>query len=457
MNTMTKTTYLIAAVLLLAACTQDEQINRSVNGSGERIIFRTSLPEVTSRASSASIDNIKEIHVTAFNPYDTELNADGKLHEFFKDKVLNKIEEGYFTSEDCLWPEYKHEKDELTFFAYHPSLNEGATISNASTVSGDVANYDYKINNFRVASDIGDQVDFVAAYGKGSMDKDLFSGINLEFQHKLSRIEVKAKSSNKSCKIEIAGIRIGGIHTLGTYNFKAEESTGDWTLSDEKENVEYIFGPGDKIVALDNTTEAVSIMGGADGVNYAMLMPYSYPYGWDFANDRTNTNKFMFISVLMRVIDKTPTAGEGGKPTQQYPYFDNSQGLNAMNIPREYLAVAKSTGKVSKRLYMANNSYFSDAACTQSYPLSEEEEVREFGWAALPVTGNWEAGYSYTYTLDYTSGVGLHDPSVGGTDSPRAGDPIISDIAAVSVNVNEWQGDNKGNENTINDVVVPGS
>ncbi|MDE6249369.1 MAG: hypothetical protein K2M29_06625, partial [Paramuribaculum sp.] len=66
--------------------------------------------------------------------------------------------------------------------------------------------------------------------------------------------------------------------------------------------------------------------------------------------------------------------------------------------------------------------------------------------AALPVTGQWEPGCIYTYTLDYTSGVGLHDP-----ENPDAGKPIISDKVGVSVTVKEWQ------TKTPSDVVVPGS
>lgn len=457
MNVIKLTYITIGTALLLGSCAKEEGLDPGIPPGDNRIVFRTALPEVTTRAGVVTKESIDNFHVTAFNPFPTDpaLSSDRDLPEFVKNVLVEKVENSsFYSSLYCRWPDEGEESDVLHFFAYYPSLNEGTTISNASTVSGDVVNYDYKINNFRVASDIGDQVDFVAAYGTGSMDNNLFSGINLEFKHKLSRIEVKAKSSNKSCKIEIAGVRIGGIHTLGTYNFKAEESTGYWTLSDEKENVEYIFGPEDKIVALNNTTEAVSIMGGKNGVNYAMLLPNSYPDGWDFAADNTNAKNGMFISVLLRVIDKTPTAGEGGKPTQQYPYFDNSQGLNAMNIPREYFAVVKSSGKVSKRLYKKNDSYFSDAACTQSYTLSSGEEVKEFGWASLPITGNWEAGYSYTYTLDYTSGVGLHDPSVGGTISPRAGDPIISDIVGVSVSVNDWQGLNGSTTHTVE---VPGS
>ena len=195
-------------------------------------------------------------------------------------------------------------------------------------------------------------------------------------------------------------------------------------------------------------------MGGGESVNYAMLLPVSYPSGWDFAKDNTNSGKGMYISVLLRIIDKTPTTGNG---KQQYPYYDNSQGLNAMNIRRVYLAV-DNNGIVRAnpgQLYKGDDGrYYTNAAKTYLYNAPQGCTVKEFGWAALPVTGNWEAGNSYTYTLDYSSGVGLHDPSEVGEISPRGGDPIISDRVGVSVSVYDWQGLNGTTSSVIG---VPGS
>lgn len=468
MNVIKLTYITIGTALLLGSCAKEEGLDPGIPPGDNRIVFRTALPEVTTRAGVVTKESIDSFHVTAFNPFPTDpaLSSDRDLPEFVKNVLVEKVENSsFYSSLYCRWPDEGEESDVLHFFAYYPSLNEGTTISNASTVSGDVVNYDYKINNFRVASDIAEQVDFVTAYTTGSMADNLFSGIQLNFEHQLSRIEIKAWGANKSCDIEIAGVRIGGVNINGIFDFNPSKDTSEWSHQN-KGIVEHIFGKDEQLVILSKKNNshttleaATSIMGGNldDKNNFAMLIPTADETGWKYSTDINNGDQGMFLSVLLRVIDKTPTAGEGGKPTQQYPYFDNSQGLNAMNIPREYFAVVKSSGKVSKRLYKKNDSYFSDAACTQSYTLSSGEEVKEFGWASLPITGNWEAGYSYTYTLDYTSGVGLHDPSVGGTISPRAGDPIISDIVGVSVSVNDWQGDNKGNENTINDVVVPGS
>ena len=148
----------------------------------------------------------------------------------------------------------------------------------------------------------------------------------------------------------------------------------------------------------------------------------------------------MYISVLLRVVDATPTDGKG---QQQYP----DDGSDALDLPKVYLAVDKATGKtVITRLYKNDNGYFTDQAFTSPYSLTDNEDVKEFGWAALPVTGEWKSGHIYTYTLDYTSGVGLHDP-----ESPEAGKPIISDKIGVSVSVKDWQ------TKPSSGVVVPGS
>lgn len=455
MNTKIKSVYIFpAALLMLAACSQEDPTTISENGQGERIIFRTSLPNVISRATEVFAKNIEAFHVTAFNPDNT---SDGDLGVFINDVELKKDEiSGFYSSESCKWPEKKHESDKLHFFAYYPARNEGTTLENASTVSKKFPSFNYTMKDFRVASNIADQVDFVTAYATGSMADNLFSGITLNFNHQLSRIEVKAKSSNKSCKLEIAGVRIGGICTQATYNFKAEEvGAGDWTLSGDRDNVEYIYQPGDKIVALDNTETEVSIMGAS---KYAMLLPSSSYTTWDFANDNTNSSNGMFISVLLRIIDKTPTAGNG---KVQYPYFDKSQGLNAMNIPRVYLAV-DNNGIVTAnpgQIYKGDDGkYYTDETKTTEYTAPDGGIVKEFGWAALPVTVDWEAGHYYTYTLDYSYGVGLHDPSVDdpedNTHSPKAGDPIISDRVGVSVSVNYWQGLNGSTTHTVE---VPGS
>ena len=463
MNTMTKSTYLLpAALLMLASCSQDEPTAVSDRSHGEKIIFRTSLPEVISRAKVVYNTDIEKFHVTAFN---TATVTDGPFDTFIDNVELEKDEySGFYSSLLCQWPEKGHESDILQFFAYYPEFPSSASLANGSTVSEGTANLDYKITDYSIAPDIADQVDFVTASATGSMADNLFSGITLNFGHQLSRIRVNAWGANKSCDIEIAGVRIGGVNVEGTFDFKPAEGASVWSAQ-KKGEVEYIYRDGDQLLTLSRgqgshaTAEtAASVMGSRlndSDDNTAMLIPTTDANGWDYAKDRNNDNKGMYISVLLRIIDRTASTGNG---KQQYPYLDTNQGPNAMKIPVVYLAVDKATGKdVIRRLYKKNREdtvCYTDEDCTAAYTLTDTEDVKEFGWAALPVTANWEPGYIYTYTLDYSYGVGLHGPEVTGDAAPIAGDPVISDRVGVNVSVNDWQGLNGSTTHTVE---VPGS
>ena len=450
MNKKVKTSYIIlGSALLLSSCAQEEAPTMRPDANDRRIIFHTSLPELTTKAMEIATD-LQYFRMTAFDESDDKLIESGKIKEYFDNVRIEKEAGASNTvSDECIWPEPGQEGDKLHFFAFYPELNSGASLVN-ETSAGENKTIGYKIDSFQVAPEITDQVDFVTAYANGSMADNLFSGINLKFRHQLSRIEVKAKGSHKSCDIEIAGVCIANAPMQGTFEFQKSDADGTWTDL-VKGNAEYIFHEGDAIVQVG--ANEVSILGSkmdSDNDNCALLIPTTSP-AWDSTNDAGNSGDGMYLKVLLRIIDKTPTTGNG---KVQYPYFDNSQGLNAMNIERVYMAVNKTNGTVSKRVYKNGNSYCSDKELKQPYTLASGEEIREFGWAALPVSADWQPGYSYCYTLDYTSGVGVHGPDVTGNVSPKAGDPIISDRVGVSVSVNEWQG---LNGTTTSVIGVPGS
>lgn len=420
---------------MLSSCQQEETPDVILPANDRRIVFRASLPELSSRAEVVT-SNLPSFNLTAFDESDdTYKEDDGTLTEYFSDELIEEKATGteMFVSDQCIWPKPGQEDDLLHFFAYYPELPTSAKLENTSTAVGDQTTIGYKINDYTIAENIADQIDFITAYTTGTMDLNQFSGINLEFKHQLSRVEVMAKGSSKTFKLEIAGVRFGEMPTQGNFTFQMVGDAGSWTDTKEKKVIEYIYGPGDKIVSINNSTTEASIMGSG---NYAMLIPSEYA-GWDYLNDATNTGKGMYLSVLLRVLDKTPT----GKDKQQYPYYDNSQGLNAMSIPRVLLEidnngnVKANHGQVYKN---AQGQYFTDAAMTEAYTVPAGSTVKEFGWATLPVTADWKAGYTYTYTLDYTYGVGLHGPEVPGEVTPKSGDPIISDRVGVSLGFKDW-------------------
>ncbi|MDE6512534.1 MAG: fimbrillin family protein, partial [Muribaculaceae bacterium] len=74
----------------------------------------------------------------------------------------------------------------------------------------------------------------------------------------------------------------------------------------------------------------------------------------------------------------------------------------------------------------------------QLYPFANESEfthhpIREYGWASIPLSGTWEQGKKYIYTLDFTNGAGVTDP-----DDPYPGTEIIGGPIKFTVKVNDW-------------------
>lgn len=440
MNTKIKSNYLIIGVsLILSACAQEDMPGNERDVSDNRIVFHTSLPDVTSRAKEIATE-LPSFSLTAFDETDDIFKDGAKLKEYINNlEIIKDSNSDIFVSNECFWPDRPgQESDILHFFAYYPALNDGASLVNATSVDENnmTKEVGYKVSGFKVASDIADQVDFVTAYSTGSKAVDLFSGIELNFAHQLSRIEIMAKGDNKSCDIEIAGVRIGGIFMHGDFEFQTSTKTDEkWSCTASKETAEYLFRTGDAIVSVGK--DAVSILGNkiveknkesAEYDNCAMLIPASYNK-WDHKNDGKNEHQGMYISVLLRVIDKTSE----GNGKQQYPDTDDKQGQNALNQSVVYFAVDPENN-IKTRLYKNDDKYFTGLGSDEEFDIKDNDvEVKEFAWAALPIEDEWKPGKIHTYTLDYTSGVGIHDP-----EDPNAGEPIISDRVTVKVNIKAW-------------------
>ena len=118
-------------------------------------------------------------------------------------------------------------------------------------------------------------------------------------------------------------------------------------------------------------SSAVSIMK-TDGDN-AMLLPQQL-VAWDSDSDKSNTNKGAYLSVLINITE------DDGDPV---------------------------------------------------YPT----EAGQYGWAAVPIDTNWEAGKRYVYTLDFSNGAGKVDPDV----PEGGGDDILGSPIKFSVEVDTWK------------------
>ena len=437
--------FALGALLILPSCSQDEH-DVMISAEGNRIYFRSYLPIVsTSRASVLTSDNFTACQVTCFNPVEEYIdNTTGTLSPYFADVTFIKDVSDKFQSQsekELIWPDVS---SELHFFAYYPSAedmkkastdNDCFQLVNRSAVTNGTTHFDYRLENFSVAREIADQVDFVTAYASGSQISSDNNGIMLDFKHRLARVELSAWGANEKYDFEIAGVRIGNPLTIGDFDLSAATRDNDsqWlSASQSVSTVEHIFTSGETIVRLGKTAEnyrseddAASLMGSAGP---AMVIPMQTRIeAWEgkadpaITNEPYETNK-LYFSVLLRV--------KNADNELVYPYPNRDEKMNVI-----YFAV-DSDGHIVERLYKNDDRYYTSPDCDEEsiYVAETSVEICPFGWAALPVAARWEAGKIYTYKLNYSNGIGWHDP-----DDPEPGEPILErGKIPFNVFVSEW-------------------
>ncbi|MDE6238980.1 MAG: fimbrillin family protein [Muribaculaceae bacterium] len=424
--------FALGALLILPSCSQDEP-EVTITAEDNRIYFRSYLPTVTtSRASVLTSDKFAACQVTCFNPEEEKYidNTTGALSPYFGDVTFIKDVSDKFHSqsdEELIWP---GADSELHFFAYYPSVedmkktstgNDCFRLVNRSAVTDGSARFDYRLENFSVAREIADQIDFVTAYASGSQLSSSSTGVKLDFKHRLARVELSAWGDNEKYDFEIAGVRIGNPLTQADFDLSAATRDNDpqWlSASQSVSTVEHIFSSGETIVRLGNTAEnhrsednAASLMGTAGP---AMVIPMQNRIeAWEGKADPAITNvpyatDKLYFSILLRV--------KNADKELVYPYPNRDEKMNVI-----YFAV-DSEGQIVKRLYEKDDRYYTSPDCDEGsrYVAETSVEICPFGWAALPVAARWEAGKIYTYKLNYSNGIGWHDP-----DDPEPGEPII--------------------------------
>ena len=458
--------------VVMSSCSQDDMPGRQ-SAADDIISFQVSLPGVNSRSADKDILGAlaSGFDVTAFCTEDESYISDaGTLDEYFSEQRVTRDGDGKFRSESCRWPGNKDDKEgRLKFYAFYPSRvdlrqsvdeDESSTrfvLANHSSVSTSAITYDYRLENFKINKDISRHVDFVVASADGTKSDNIYSGVNLDFQHQMTRVALRAWGTNASYNVEIAGVRIGCPVIEGTFSFsavpdaseKGDNSVGGWILgeSPERNCVEYIFREsGDVVIPIDghsNNSEntASSIMGNG---GWSMVIPYNHK-AWNHHDDAPNTLKGMYFSVLLRITDKS------GIRLYPYPGYSALDDSDEQKMTVIYLAVEKASGRVMKRLYKSGNRYYTDTdfIAGSEYVLPATQEIREYGWAALPIATDWKAGYEYTYLLDYSKGVGVHDP-----DDPNPGTPILNEVTVSTTTKDLWKdpvGEHKVIELTVID------
>ncbi|MDE6269337.1 MAG: hypothetical protein K2M12_00590, partial [Muribaculaceae bacterium] len=196
-------------------------------------------------------------------------------------------------------------------------------------------------------------------------------------------------------------------------------------------DAEGIPGTGDKLFYINhtehNTVESAGSIMGRGGC--AMVIP-TVNIKWEgLADPNIGASKYttdkMYFSVLLRA-----TNSDNG--AQVYPYPGDTSGMTVV-----YYAVDQS-GTIISRVYpgSAKDEFYTDRELHQRYIPAEGITVMDFGWASVPVDANWSAGKRYVYTLNYSDGIGWHDP-----EDPEPGKPITGTTEPISwgVSVGSWE------------------
>lgn len=340
--------FIAFAGMTLASCSNDEPI--AVRQSNEAISFRSGM---SSRASETNNANLKKIYVSAFD----------NTTPYFENITFAKDSLSFFTSVNRY--DWLENNQTLQFFSYSPSQDElGADITVLDNKAG------IKLDNFSVPEQIADQVDFITANASGNKKANATSGVELTFDHRLSQIEIQAKSESDTYTYKVTGARIGRVEYLGSFDF----TTNEWTLDDWHDTA--IYDTSCDEITL--SSEPQSIMGTSGN---AMLLPQKLT-PWSPKDDPDNVARESYLSVLVRI-----TRTDNG--FQMYP-FENETRTDANGQKRQY------------------------------------------AWASIPLSGTWEQGKKYVYTLDFTNGAGNVDP-----DDPNPGEPVLGSIK-FTVKVNDW-------------------
>ena len=468
MNIIRVTCFALGAFVFASSCSKEEAKPDVYDWDDGQIYFKTSLPVVaSSRANDMTLERLESFQVTCFNTGDIKKDALGFVSPYFEDatfirSVSSSAGPVYISSpteEPRNWPQ---NNGQLKFFAFSPSRTvmaadnkavenqTGVSFFNLINTTTDISTLDgigYSLSQIRVNPDISKQFDFVTAGASGQRWKDFNNSIDLAFRHQMAQVELRAWGASESYDFEIAGVRIGNPVVEGTFVFSGATSTDNQWLTEEKpvkDAVEYLYGNSqispdnsstcDKIYNINhaehNTPDNAGSIMGLGGCALVIPTVSNKWAGLDDPNISSvpySTDK-MYFSVLMRVSDSA--SGE-----QLYPYNGNVYGMTIVHY-----AVDKS-GNILTRLYPGENKgeFYSDVTLTRPYIAGEDVTVKEFGWAAVPVDADWKAGKRYVYTLNYTEGIGVHDPK-----DPKPGKPIIGKASILwGVNVADWENGSK--------------
>lgn len=368
-----KKSYLLLPLctLALASCSSDE----TVNAPAAPGIDFSAVIEGTSRSTVTTSATISDFAVTALK------NNITKDYIYFKDFILKRSGEGglWTAGYSYPWPE-----DELSFFAFSPARKATSTVEENRQGSF------VTLKGYHVESDITNQSDFLVSENarSNSMNK---SKVDLVFEHALSKVEIKATHTNGLMHVEVFGIKIGNMNSTGDFTFPILHGVNTINVAES---------PANRFWTNLKTPQ-----------DYVLDVYEEHMYSnatYDFTAKVENGAFFVLPQDLSNGGAWTGTAKKDG-------------AYIAVKC-KIWMSRGSGDGKYGSRYH---------TLLWPTAPQSESETV-EAQWMCTPLDVNFQAGKSYTITLNLTGG-GKTEPQ-----GNSGGETIVKGKLDFEVTLNDW-------------------
>lgn len=245
------------------------------------------------------------------------------------------------------------------------------SLSNLVTIDGTTQT----IAGFSPATTVADQIDLITAYNTGSK-ADEATGVSLVFKHALCQIDIKAFTNSEVYNFDVKGVKISTVNSKGSLNMNKGGINWSYDTSDATLKGDYEINLANEI-RLTNQATGIAATEADDAK--IMILPQQLTK-WEHKTDANNSNNGAFLAVLLKITTK------------------------------EGLQVYPKKGTVT-------------------------EGATDYAWACVPIDTKWEAGYRYTYTLDFSKGAGQVPP----TDPEIPGDDILGGPITFTATVDAWK------------------
>ena len=310
---MNKSTVIFAALALLAAsCTKTEVVSCDAQGSQRGIGFSAYTAKPTKAAQ-------KDVTTEDFDSF--QVSAIGNGAVYFDNVTFNWKSGSKVWESDPLyfWPAYA-----LDFYAYNTPANGNGTFTR------NITDTDPKTLTltYSPAADLDKQEDLVAAYAGSKSESDATSvnkSLALNFNHYLTQVIVKAKSSNANYKIVVDGVKLANIVGNGTYTFSDNKMTAGSTADADYDET---FTTGKTL-----TTEAQEVMTNA-GTGKWYLIPQTTLTAWNQETDKSNNLNGAYLGLKVKI-----TNADGSYKV--YPSSGNQSAWMAIPISTSKIAFAQ--------------------------------------------------------------------------------------------------------------------